>query len=186
MPEVKNGKTPVAADAAKPATKDAATKPVVAKAPAGKPVAAKAPARKAAVAKPAAGKATTATATAAKSAAPKLSKLDETKAKNKKALAEALAMARAVEIAQPPKAPAAAAKPSKAKKPKLVRHAFSMPDVEYAQLATLKKRIAALGGNVKRSELVRAGIALLAVLGDVELTAVMAKVERIKTGRPAK
>jgi hypothetical protein len=142
------------------------------------------------VAKAAARKSVAAKAAAAKSAAPKLSKLEETKAKNKKALAEALAMAQAVQIAQPPKLPplpsAKPAKAAKPRKPKLVRHAFSMPEVEYAQLATLKKRIASLGGNVKRSELMRAGLALLSVLGDVELTAVMARVERIKTGRPAK
>jgi len=34
--------------------------------------------------------------------------------------------------------------------------------------------------------LLRAGLALLAVLDNVELTAVMARVDRIKTGRPAK
>ena len=183
MSEDKRAETPVVVAEAKPAAE-------VAKPEAAKP-AAKATPKKAA-AKPAVTKGAAKPAPA-KSAAPKLSKLEETKAKNKKALAEALAMAQAVQIAQPPKAvapaPAKASKPAKAvkaKKPKLVRHAFSMPDVEYAQLATLKKRIAALGGNVKRSELVRAGIALLAVLSDVELTAVMAKVERIKTGRPAK
>ena len=180
MSEDKRAETPVVVAEAQPVAEVA--KPEVAKA------AAKATPKKAA-AKPAVTKGAAKPAPA-KSAAPKLSKLEETKAKNKKALAEALAMAQAVQIAQPPKAavpaPAKASKPAKAKKPKLVRHAFSMPDVEYAQLATLKKRIAGLGGNVKRSELVRAGIALLAVLNDVELTAVMAKVERIKTGRPAK
>lgn len=116
-----------------------------------------------AVAAPAVKKPAVAKAAAAKSAAPKLSRLEETKAKNKKALAEALAMAQAVQIAQPPKLPAApAAKPAKAakaRKPKLVRHAFSMQEVEYAQLAALKKRIASLGGDVKRSELMRAGLA---------------------------
>ena len=85
-----------------------------------------------------------------------------------------------------PAASAKVAKPAKGKKPKLVRHAFSMPEVEYAQVAMLKKRIASLGGNVKRSELLRAGLALLAVLDNVELTAVMARVDRIKTGQPAK
>jgi hypothetical protein len=171
MPEEKNSETPVPVAADK----------LVSEAPA---------AAKVAAAKPVAKKAASAKPAAAKSAAPKLSRLEETKAKNKKALAEALAMAQAVQIAQPPKQPpATAAKPAKAakaRKPKLVRHAFSMPEVEYAQLATLKKRIASLGGNVKRSELMRAGLALLSVLGDVELTAVMARVERIKTGRPAK
>lgn len=128
--------------------------------------------------------------TADKPAATKPSKLDETKAKNKKALADALAKARAVKIAQPPEAPAVlvaqAGKPAETRKLKLVRHKVTMPEIEYDQLAILKKRIASLGGNVKRSELLRAGVALLAVLDNVELTAVMARVDRIKTGRPAK
>ena len=97
--------------------------------------------------------------TADKPAATKPSKLDETKAKNKKALADALAKARAVKIAQPPEAPAVlvaqAGKPAETRKLKLVRHKVTMPEIEYDQLAILKKRIASLGGNVKRSELMR-------------------------------
>jgi len=143
------------------------------------PVATKTEPAKPAVSKPAAVK-----------PAAKPSRLEETKAKNKKALADALAKAQAVKLARPPvlgpATSAKVAKPAKGKKPKLVRHAFSMPEVEYAQIAALKKRIASLGGNVKRSELLRAGIALLSVFDDVELTTVMARVDRIKTGRPAK
>ena len=184
MSENKSAATPVLAGAEQPAAAPAVEKtPVVAADKAKAPAVAKARAGKAAAGKP----------VPVKVAQPRKSRLEETKAKNKKALAEALAMAQAVQIPEPPKAVAAAsvkpAKPAKAvkvKKARLVRHAFSMPDVEYAQLATLKKRMAALGGNVKRSELVRAGIALLAGLGDIELKAAMAKVERIKTGRPAK
>jgi len=124
----------------------------------------------------------------------KPSRLDETKARNKKALAEALAKAQAVQIVPPsgtpslPDLPKAAkpAKPVKPKKIKLVRHSFSMPETEYAQFALLKKRIADFGGKARRSELVRAGIAVLAALDNVELTSVMARVERIKAGRPAK
>ena len=123
---------------------------------------------------------------------PRLNSLEETKAKNKKALADALAKAQAVKLAQPPsmtsaaKAKAKSVKAPKSKRQKMVRHAISMPEIEYAQIPALKKRIAALGGAVKRSELMRAGLALLSVLNNVELTTVMAHVERIKTGRPAK
>ena len=183
MPENKSAEAPVPAVAEQPVTeKTAVAGPTVKK-----PVATRPPAARTAATKAAA----TARPAPAKSTAPRLSKLEETKAKNKKALADALAKAQAVKIAQPPSLPpvvkAKTAKAAKSsKKPKLVRHAFSMPEVEYAQIATLKKRIASLGGNVKRSELLRAGLALLAVLDNVELTAVMARVERIKTGRPAK
>ena len=128
---------------------------------------------------------------APKPAARKPSKLDETKARNKKALAEALVKAQAVQIPPPPAAPLVpeatkAGKPAKAKKVKLVRHSISMPESEYAQIAVLKKRIADFGGKARRSELVRAGIAALVAMDNVELTAVMARVERIKPGRPAK
>lgn len=126
-----------------------------------------------------------------KATARKPTKLDETKARNKKALAEALAKAQAVQIVPPvvmPASPVAApvAKAVKPKKVKLVRHSFSMPETEYAQFALLKKRVADFGGKVKRSELVRAGIAVLSALDNVELTAAVARVERIKAGRPTK
>ena len=127
-----------------------------------------------------------------KPAAKKPSRLEETKARNKKALSEALVKAQAVKIPPPPVVPQApaelakAARPAKAKKVKLVRHSFSMPETEYAQIAVLKKRIADFGGKAKRSELVRAGIAVLSALDNVQLTAVMARVESIKTGRPKK
>lgn len=127
-----------------------------------------------------------------KTAAKKPSRLEETKARNKKALSEALVKAQAVQIpppsvvAQVPAESAKAAKPAKAKKVKLVRHSFSMPETEYAQIAVLKKRIADFGGKAKRSELVRAGIAALSALDNVALTAAMARVESIKTGRPKK
>ena len=183
MPDNKSPEAPLPVVAEKPV----AEKTAVAGPAEKKPAAAKPPAIKVAATKAAA----TAKAAPVKSAAPRLSKLEETKAKNKKALADALAKAQAVKLVQQPSvAPLIKARTAKAakkgKKPKLVRHAFSMPEVEYSQIVALKKRIASLGGNVKRSELLRAGVALLAVLDNVELTAVMARVDRIKTGRPAK
>jgi ribosomal protein S18 len=173
MPENKSEQTVAPTEARTPAAKKPLAGTTVAgKAESAEPVAVAKPQR----AKPAAAKPAT-----------KPSRLEETKAKNKKALADALAKAQAVKLAQPPSLPPVTkTKATKGKKPKLVRHAFSMPEIEYAQIATLKKRIASLGGNVKRSELLRAGLALLAVLDNVELTAVMARVDRLKTGRPAK
>ena len=147
---------PAAAPAAAPAAKPAAT-------------AAKAPAKKPATRKP--------------------SRLEETKARNKKALADALAAARAVKIPPAPEQPLlpkAPAKPAKGKRPKLVRDSFTMPENEYAQIAGLKKRMAGLGGDVKKSELLRAGLGLLAALQNKELAAVMAGIERVRTGRPKK
>ena len=80
------------------------------------------------------------------------------------------------------------ARPKKAssKKARLVRDSFTFPENDYALFATLKQRALAAGGEIKKSELVRAGLALLNKLDDAELARVLGKVERIKTGRPKK
>lgn len=126
----------------------------------------------------------------------KPSKEDETVARHQKVLAEALEMAQAIKYDQPkmmrPELTKEATKekkggkPVKHKKTKLVRDSYAMPEVEYAQIAELKKRLLAQGTAVKKSELLRGGIAALAALSDAELKVAMARVERIKTGRPAK
>ena len=77
-------------------------------------------------------------------------------------------------------------KPLNAKKRKLVRDSYAMPEAEYARIGELRKRMAALGDKVRKSELLRAGIAVLAALDDEQLKAALRRVERIKTGRPAK
>jgi hypothetical protein len=77
-------------------------------------------------------------------------------------------------------------KPTKIRKSRLARHKVTMPEAEYDQLTVLKKRIASLGGNVTRSELMRGGLALLAALGDTELAFVMAPYGRLKTRRRLK
>lgn len=122
----------------------------------------------------------------------KPTQVQATVARHQKVLADALVKAQAIKYDQPKtmKQEAAPAKksdkPVKAKKIKLVRDSYAMPEAEYAKIAELKKRMAALGSEAKKSELLRGGIALLAVLNDDELKAVMARIERIKTGRPAK
>lgn len=91
-----------------------------------------------------------------------------------------------------PASPAAAApKPaapevSKPAKLKLVRDGFTIPAGEYAVLGELKQRALAAGHPAKKSELLRAGIKLLAALTDKALLAALAKVPAVKTGRPGK
>lgn len=135
----------------------------------------------------------------------KPTRVQETVAKHQKVLAEALVKAQAIKYDQPkvmkqaapaqgkkaakdgkPEKAVKVAKVAKPRKLKLVRDSYAMPEAEYARIGELKKRMAALGSEVKKSELLRAGIATLAALNDAELKAVMARVERIKTGRPAK
>lgn len=88
-------------------------------------------------------------------------------------------------------APAEAPKADKAKKhapakPKLVRDSFTLPADDYALFATLKKRALAGKTEVKKSELVRAGLAMLARADDAAFMKAIGLVDRIKTGRPKK
>lgn len=72
------------------------------------------------------------------------------------------------------------------KKVKLVRDSFTMPEADYALFKDLKARSLANGLEVKKSELLRAALNLLASLNDKELTSTLGALEKIKTGRPAK
>ena len=80
------------------------------------------------------------------------------------------------------------AKPEKAKveKIRMERDSFTMPKDEYAQLTLLKARLTSMGQPAKKSELLRAGIKLLAAMSDNTLKATLAKIPVIKTGRPNK
>jgi hypothetical protein len=79
-----------------------------------------------------------------------------------------------------------AAKPVKVKKAKLVRDSFTMPDGEYALIASLKKRCLDAGIAAKKSEILRAAVANLAKLSDASVVSAVRRLETIKTGRPAK
>ncbi|MES2579053.1 MAG: hypothetical protein V4552_00790 [Pseudomonadota bacterium] len=103
----------------------------------------------------------------------------------------------ATKLAVPAKAATAKSIPAKKdskkedKKPKLdkvkmERDSFTMPKDEYAQIALLKARLTSLGQPAKKSELLRAGIKLLAAMSDNTLKTTLAKIPVIKTGRPNK
>ncbi len=77
-------------------------------------------------------------------------------------------------------------KKPKSDKVKMERDSFTMPKDEYAQIALLKTRLTALGQPAKKSELLRAGIKLLAAMSDNTLKTTLAKIPVIKTGRPNK
>jgi hypothetical protein len=84
------------------------------------------------------------------------------------------------------KTTAAPAKAPKEKKIKVVRDSFTLPKTELLQITEMKKRAMALGVEVKKSELIRAGLQALAGLADTAFKKAMANVPTIKTGRPAK
>jgi hypothetical protein len=92
-------------------------------------------------------------------------------------------------LAKPKSAKSSLIKPTiatekKPKKPKLVRDSFTIPKDEYAALDILKTRAIALAQPAKKSELLRAGILLLAAMDDAHLLASLKAVTVIKTGRP--
>ncbi|PVY37396.1 hypothetical protein C7413_10111 [Paraburkholderia silvatlantica] len=72
------------------------------------------------------------------------------------------------------------------KQEKVVRDTFTMPREDYQQLAVLKQRCLDAGLAVKKSELVRAGLLLLASEPTKRLLAAVKAVEPVKTGRPPK
>jgi hypothetical protein len=82
--------------------------------------------------------------------------------------------------------PKKAAEPEvKAKKAKLVRDSFTIPKDEYDVLADLKQRAHLLAHSPKKSEILRAGVRLLAGLGQDAFLKALKAIPSIKTGRPA-
>lgn len=97
--------------------------------------------------------------------------------------------AKAVKTAKNASAPATAAEKKarvKKEKEKVVRDSFTMPKSDYAKIAELKQRCLDAGLSVKKSELLRAGLNLLAVSPAKRLIAAVQELEAVKTGRPAK
>jgi hypothetical protein len=114
-----------------------------------------------------------------------------------KAGATALKAVKAVKQAAPKpvrKAAAPAAEPAphsvpereRARKAKLVRDSFTMPEHEYEVLGQVKKACLKAGFEIKKSELLRIGVALISQLDLATLQNVLASLPQLKTGRPKK
>ncbi len=71
-----------------------------------------------------------------------------------------------------------------AARPALVRDSFTMPEQEYAVLAEVKGACLRAGIDVKKSELLRIGVALLGQVDIATLKTVLAALPQLKTGRP--
>ncbi len=76
--------------------------------------------------------------------------------------------------------------PKKEHKKKVVRDSFTMPQNEYAKIAEIKKICLKAKMHVKKSEVLRAGLILLAALDQGQLKRALGSLEKIKTGRPQK
>jgi hypothetical protein len=80
----------------------------------------------------------------------------------------------------------AAKKAKKEHKVKVVRDSFTMPQSEYQKIAEIKAACLKAKMHVKKSEVLRAGLKLLAGLNAAKLKLVLSGLEKIKTGRPKK
>ncbi|APR94870.1 hypothetical protein PATSB16_15280 [Pandoraea thiooxydans] len=83
-------------------------------------------------------------------------------------------------------APAKDEKAPKKVKVKVIRDSFTMPEYDHAKLARLKKKCLAEGVHVKKSELLRAGLAALEVMPLKRLLIEVQALAKVKTGRPGK
>ncbi|HEX8615333.1 MAG TPA: hypothetical protein VF800_28955 [Telluria sp.] len=159
-PAKASAKVPAKAAVKTPAAGKNAAKPAAAKKTAAKPIAAKPIAAKPAALKPEAAK------PAASKPAPKRS---------------------AAKPAPKQAAPAAdvdMGARDKARKAKLVRDSFTMPEQEYAVLGQVKKACLKAGFDIKKSELLRIGVALISDLDIATLQKVLSSLPQLKTGRP--
>ena len=77
------------------------------------------------------------------------------------------------------------AKP-KVKKPKLVRDSFAMPENEYEVLRDMKKACMKAGIEIKKSELLRVGVALLKKQAPADIQGTLSELMPLKAGRPRK
>lgn len=80
----------------------------------------------------------------------------------------------------------AAKKHKKEHKVKVVRDSFTMPRNEYQKIAEIKTICLKSKMHVKKSEVLRAGLKMLAKLNAAQLKSMLSSLEKIKTGRPKK
>jgi hypothetical protein len=72
------------------------------------------------------------------------------------------------------------------KKAKLIRDSFTLPESDYATIKQLKERCLTAGIEVKKSEIVRVALNILAKQTEQKLISAVKALPRIKTGRPKK
>ncbi len=84
------------------------------------------------------------------------------------------------------KTPVKSTKPTKTVKTKLIRDSFAIPEKEYAALVAVKKTCLKAGLEIKKTELIRIGIALVNNLTTAKIKTAQAKLTQISAGRPKK
>ena len=113
---------------------------------------------------------------------PSIEKVISKKTSKKPAVEESTVVVEAIEVDIDAKADV---KKKKNPKVKVIRDSFTFPEEDYLKISELKKTCLAAGINVKKSEILRAGLHLLSQLTLDELKDAVEKVEKVQTGRPA-
>ena len=88
-------------------------------------------------------------------------------------------------VAKPPVMKTVASKTARVRQ-KPVRDSFTMPETDFALIATLKARALAARRETKKSELLRAGLHVLTALDTPALLAALGQLDPVKVGRPKK
>jgi len=150
------------------------------------PAARKTPVAAAITAAPTAATATTATTAKPAHAAPATARRPSQARKTPTAPLKSAKSAKSPAAKAAPKATKPAKAPKKPPKLKalLVRDGFTMPEADFALIATLKARALAAQRDAKKSELLRAGLHALAALDSASLVAALGALEPVKIGRP--
>jgi hypothetical protein len=75
------------------------------------------------------------------------------------------------------------APPPPDEEPRVKRDSFTIPLADYEQIAALQKRCLKAQISANKSEILRAGLAVLGALSDEDLTTVVESLVKVKTGR---
>ena len=118
-------------------------------------------------------------------------KQDQPKGASRKAPAETVKSEKPLKAEKPAasakrkSSPMIAALPAQmVKKDKLVRDSFTLPREDFELIATLKDRALDFKRPTKKSELLRAGLQVLASLDQAKLRTVLDALRPLKAGRP--
>jgi hypothetical protein len=72
----------------------------------------------------------------------------------------------------------------KPERERVIRDSFTLPVSDYQRISRIKERALKASFHANKSEIMRAGLLMLDELPEAELTSVLRRVEKIKTGRP--
>jgi len=94
--------------------------------------------------------------------------------------------AKVVKVVKATKVAKVVKEPKLPKKAQVVRDSFTMPEKEYLKIAEIKDKGVKAGLQVKKSEVLRAGLKALCAMDEAQLKAALSGLDKIKTGRPNK